>query len=334
MYKRYFSFLMLGLVIGTVVLGVIAALMGPAGITVGDLWKVVSDPQHANPVHTAIFLKIRLPRVVLSFLVGAGLATAGAVLQGLIRNPMADPYIVGTSAGAGFGATLAMVLNLNIQFLGLSAVPLFAFVGAVVTVIVVYQLARQGGKVPVLNFLLAGMAVGFLLSAMTSILMVLGIKDQNRVIYWIMGSLANGSWQEVSVILPYLLLGFMAAIYLAKDLNLMLLGEESAHNMGVNVERTKRIVLITSALLTAASVSVSGVIGFVGLIIPHIVRMLVGPDHRRLIPASCIIGGAFLMLSDTIARTVAAPIEIPVGVITALFGGPFFLYQLRTNRKN
>lgn len=334
MYKRHFRFLMICLLIVTVVLGVTAALVGPAGIAIRDLWKVLIDPQHANPIHTAILWKIRLPRVVLSFLVGAGLATAGAVLQGLIRNPMADPYIVGTSAGAGFGATLAMVLNWNIQFMGLSTVPLFAFIGAVVTVILVYQLSRQGGKVPVLNFLLAGMAMGFLLSAMTSVLMVLGIKDQNRVIYWMMGSLAQGGWKEVGIILPYLLLGFVAAIYLAKDLNLMLMGEESAHNMGVDVERTKRIVLITSALLTAASVSVSGVIGFVGLIIPHIVRMLVGPDHRRLIPASCIIGGAFLMLSDTIARTVAAPIEIPVGVITALFGGPFFLYQLRSSRKN
>ena len=334
MYKRHFGMLIIGLAVAAVIIGVVAATVGPAGISLGDVWKVISDPAHADPIHTAILWKIRLPRVVLSFLVGAALAIAGAVMQGLIRNPMADPYIVGTSAGASFGATAAMVLNLNIQFLGISSVPLFAFIGSVCTVFLVYQLARQGAKVPVMNFLLAGMAVGFVLSALTSVITLIGIKDQNRVIYWMLGSIATGSWTEVNIIWPYLLLGLGAAIYLAKDLNLVLMGEETAHNMGVNVERMKRVVLMTAALLTAAAVSVSGVIGFVGLIIPHIVRMIVGPDHRRLIPASFIIGGVFLMLSDTVARTVAAPIEIPVGVVTALFGGPFFIYQLRTSRKN
>lgn len=334
MQKKGFSVFMVGLIVVVIVIGLVAAAIGPAGISLKELWEVIVGGENVNPIYHAIFWKVRLPRVILSFLVGSALATAGVILQGLIRNPMADPYIVGTSAGAGFGATLAIVLNWNISFLGLSTVPLFAFVGAVVTVFIVYQLARQGTKVPVVNFLLAGLAVGFVLSAMTSILMVIGIKDYYKIVYWTMGSLAKGSWTEVNVIWPYLLVGFGVAIYLGRDLNLALMGEETAHNMGVHVERMKRTVLVTSALLTASAVSVSGVIGFVGLIVPHIVRMIVGPDHRRLIPAASVFGGGFLLISDTIARTVLAPTEIPVGVITALFGGPFFLYQLRKSRKN
>lgn len=333
MQKKGFSVFMAGLTAGVIVIGLVAAAVGPAGISLKELWEVIIGGESVNPIYHAIFWKIRLPRVVLSFLVGSALATAGVILQGLIRNPMADPYIVGTSAGAGFGATLAIVLNLNFTFLGLSTTPLFAFVGAVVTVFVVYQLSRQGTKVPVVNFLLAGMAVGFVLSAMTSALMVLGIKDHYKIVYWMMGSLAKGTWSEVHIIWPYLLIGLIVAVYLARDLNLALMGEETAHNMGVNVERMKRTVLITSALLTASAVSVSGVIGFVGLIIPHIVRMIVGPDHRRLVPAASLFGGGFLLISDTIARIVMAPTEIPVGIITALFGGPFFLYQLRKSRK-
>lgn len=333
MSKRRFHLWLSGLIVSVILLGLISTALGPAGISLSELGKVILKTDDANPLFAVILLKIRLPRIILSFLVGAALAMAGVLMQALIQNPMADPYIVGTSAGASLGATLAIVLNLNITFLGLSTVPLFAFVGALVTVFIVYNLARRNGKVPVVQFLLAGMAVGFLLSALTSLIMVFGIKDYHKVVYWIMGSLAKGTWLEVRIIWPYLFIGGLIAVYLAKDLNLILLGEETAHNLGVNVERTKRIALITTALLTASAVSVSGVIGFVGLIIPHIVRLITGPDHRRLIIFASIFGGGFLMVSDTIARTIAAPLEIPVGIITALFGGPFFLYQLRKSRK-
>ncbi|WP_236777844.1 FecCD family ABC transporter permease [Anoxybacter fermentans] len=333
MQKKRFYIWMIILIISVIILGMIAAAIGPAGISLKELWKIIIGSNEMNRVYKTILFKIRIPRIILSYLVGAALATAGVIMQGLIQNPMADPYIVGTSAGAGLGATIAIVFNLNFKFMGLSTVPLFAFVGAVLAVFLVYQLARQGSKVPVVHFLLAGMAVGFLLGALTSLVMVLGIKDHYKIVYWLMGSLAKASWKEVYIILPYLVTGLFVTLYIARDLNLILLGEETAHNMGVNVEQLKRIVLITAALLTASAVSVSGVIGFVGLIIPHIVRMITGPDHRRLIPAASIFGGGFLMLSDTIARTVAAPTEIPVGVITALFGGPFFLYQLRKSRK-
>ncbi len=333
MQKRSFYFWMIILVLSIVGLGIVATAVGPAGISLKELWKVIINSEGTRPVYRTILFKIRLPRIILSFLVGSALATSGVILQGLIQNPMADPYIVGTSAGAGLGVTLALVLNLNFTFLGLNSVPLFAFIGAVMTVLLVYNLARQGSKVPVVHFLLAGMAVGFLLSALTSLLMILGIKDYYKIIYWMLGSFAKSGWKEVYIILPYLMIGILVSLYLSKDLNLLLVGEEAAYNMGVNIERVKKIILITAALLTASAVSVSGVIGFVGLIIPHIVRLMIGPDHRRLIPAASIIGGGFLLISDTIARTVAAPTEIPVGIITALFGGPFFLYQLRKSRK-
>ncbi len=333
MKKGDFRIWLLVLIITVLIIGIIAVTVGPAGIALPDLWKVITGAEDANNLFAVILFRIRLPRIILSFLVGSALATGGVLMQGLIRNPMADPYIVGTSAGAGLGATIAMILNLNLNFLGLSTVPLFAFIGALVTVFMVYKVSQHNGRIPVVHFLLAGMAVGFLLSALTSLLMVLGVKDYYKVVYWMMGSMAQGSWSEVKIIWPYLLIGLSTAIYLAKDLNLILLGEETAHNLGVNVERTKRISLITTALLTASAVSVSGVIGFVGLIIPHIVRLLIGPDHRKLVISASIFGGGFLMLSDTIARIAAAPLEIPVGVITALFGGPFFLYQLRTSRK-
>lgn len=333
MFNKKFYFWMIFLTISVLALGIIAITIGPAGISLAELWKIVINAQDANQVYKTILVKIRIPRVILSCLVGAALAVAGVIMQGLIQNPMADPYIVGTSAGAGLGATIAIVFNLNIHLLGLSSVPLFAFTGALVTVFIVYQLARQGNKVPVVHFLLAGMAIGFFLNALQSMVMVMGVKDYHKIVYWLMGSMARASWKDVYIILPYFIIGLLITLYIGRDLNLILMGEETAHNLGVNVERLKKIVLIVSALLTAAAVSVSGVIGFVGLIIPHIVRMITGPDHRKLIPAATIVGGGFLMLSDTIARTLFSPTELPVGIITALCGGPFFLYQLKKNKQ-
>ena len=202
MFNKKFFIWMFILTLAVIALGLVATTIGPAGISLGELWKIIINSEESNRVYRTILLKVRIPRVILSCLVGAALATAGVIMQGLIQNPMADPYIVGTSAGAGLGATLAIVLNLNIHFLGLSTVPLFAFLGALFAVFIVYQLARQGNKVPVVHFLLAGMAVGFLLQALTSMVMVLGIKDYYKIVYWLMGSLARASWQDVYIILP------------------------------------------------------------------------------------------------------------------------------------
>jgi len=291
-----------------------------------------SDDQDNDDIYPVIIKQIRLPRIVLSILVGSGLAIAGVIFQGIIRNPMVDPYIVGISAGAGTGVTIAIVFNLSWTFFSISTIPLMAFLGALFTVFIVYNLARVGNKFPVMTFLLAGVAMGFLLNAIMSFLMVLGTDDLHKVVFWLMGSLATSGWKEVRLILPYYLLGLIPVVFYLKDLNIILLGEENAQYLGVNVERVKLILISAATMITAAVVSVSGIIGFIGLIIPHISRMLIGPDHRKLLPFSAFLGGLFLLISDDLARSLIPPLEIPVGIITALVGGPYFIYLLRKKK--
>lgn len=279
-----------------------------------------------------IIKEIRLPRIVLSFLVGSGLAVAGVIFQGIIRNPMVDPYVVGISAGAGTGVTIAIVFNISWSIFGISTIPLFAFIGAIITVFTVYRLARVGNRFPVTTFLLAGVAIGFFLNAIMSFLMVMGTSNLHKVVYWLMGSLATGGWKEVKLILPYYLTGLIPLVFYLKDLNIILLGEENARYLGVDVERVKLILISAATLITAAVVSVSGIIGFIGLIVPHIARLLIGPDHRKLLPLSALLGGLFLLVSDDLARSLLPPLEIPVGIITALAGGPYFIYLLKKNK--
>jgi iron complex transport system permease protein len=283
-------------------------------------------------VNQTILLKIRLPRVLLAGLVGMALATAGTVFQALLKNPMADPYIIGISSGASLGATLAIIMNLKIVFFGLSSIPLFAFAGALLTTFIVYNLARTGQKISVATLLLAGVAVGSFLSALVSLLMVFNDQNMHQIVYWIMGSLASKGWNEVQMVWIYIVIAYLVVFVLAKDLNIMLLGEETAQSLGTEVERMKKILLTAGSLLAGAAVAGSGAIGFIGLIIPHMVRLLVGPDHRILIPGSALVGAIFLILTDTFARTIIAPTEIPVGIITSLFGAPFFIYLLNQRK--
>lgn len=320
---------------------IVSTAVGPANIAAVDVAKMLLERllglgnlQWGDwPVaHTAIVFRVRLPRIVLAALVGAGLAMAGATYQGLLQNSMADPYIIGVSAGASVGATLGIILRGTFSFLGLSTVTLMAFLGAVSATFLVYNIARVGGRVPVSTLLLAGVAVSSLLSAIVSFIMVLSSESMHEIVYWMMGSLSGRSWDHVRNSLPYLVLGGLVVLFYARELNLMLLGEEAAQNLGVNVERVKGILLTAGSLMAAAAVSVSGVIGFVGLIIPHTVRLLTGPDHRVLLPAAALVGAIFLVVADTLARTIMAPAELPVGVITALAGAPFFLYLLRRQR--
>jgi iron complex transport system permease protein len=282
--------------------------------------------------YETIITLFRLPRVVLAMVVGSALALAGAIFQGLFKNPMADPHIIGASAGAGLGATLAISLGLSIGWNGLGAVPLLAALGSFLTVILVYNLARTGGTVPIPNLLLAGVALSSFLSAMISLLIYFGQDQMHTIVFWLMGGLSGRTWDYVWFTLPYLLVAACVAIYYARDLNLMLLGEESAHNLGVEVERVKAILLLVASILTGAAVAASGMIGFVGLIVPHVARILVGPDHRILVPVSILAGAILLLGADILARTVLAPVELPLGVVTALFGAPFFIFLLRRYR--
>ncbi|WP_224269693.1 vitamin B12 ABC transporter permease BtuC [Haloprofundus salinisoli] len=276
--------------------------------------------------HQVIVTTIRLPRILLGAVVGFALATAGVVMQGFFRNPMADPSIIGVSSGAAVGAVAFLVAPFALPFgIGLQGA---AFLGALLTAFGVYLIASENGKTPVATLLLAGVAVQTFLGAVISFMLLHSGESLRQVVYWLMGHLDNASWGDVGVaalVVPPL---FLLLLAYGRDLNVLLLGEEDAHSLGIEVERTKRVLLAVSSLVTAAAVAVSGVIGFVGLIVPHVMRLVVGPDHRVLLPTSALAGAAFLVATDTLARSGTA--ELPVGVVTAALGAPFFLYLLRT----
>lgn len=283
-----------------------------------------------------IIFQIRLIRVVAGALVGAALATAGVLFQGLLRNPMADPYIIGTSAGGALGATLAMMVPLGIAFAGFGLVPVGAFCGALLTVLLVYNLARVGGKTPVVSMLLAGFVVSAMLAAVMSLLIIISDMLQLRlhsVFSFLMGSISVQEWSQIAVIAPLILGGIVLALFFAFHLNAFSLGEEGAAYLGIDVEREKILILGLGSLLTACAVSLSGLIGFVGLVVPHAVRLALGPDHRLLLPTAALAGAAFLVIADALARTLLAPTEIPVGILTALIGAPFFIFLLRRTRR-
>ncbi len=282
-----------------------------------------------------ILFNIRLPRVILAGLVGAALATSGACLQGVFRNPMADPYILGVSAGGAVGATVAMAFGLHSRLPIVDPLPLCASLGALGTAGTVYVLSLRGGRIQTTTLLLTGLALSALLSAVMSFIVVMSVAEDlaKSVYFWLLGGFYRAGWKEVWQVLPYVLPGFAIIWYFARELNAMVLGEETALSVGVEVERVKKWLIVGAALCCAASVSVAGIIGFVGLIAPHVVRLLIGPDHRALVPASAVFGAIFLMGCDSLARGIVPQTEIPVGILTSFLGVPFFLYLLRTTRQ-
>lgn len=288
---------------------------------------------HWPASYEAIVLQIRLPRVVLAGMVGASLSVAGATYQGLFRNPLADPYLIGVAAGSGLGGVLALVLPFPSWLYGLGLVQWMAFLSGLLTVGIVYSLARVGHTTPVTTLLLAGVALGSFATAVTSFLMYMN-QDKLALAYaWLLGGFTLGSWQEVFLTFPYLLLGYGTILVHGRLLNVLQLDEEQAAQLGVNVERLKFILVAAATLVTAAAVSVSGLIGFVGIIVPHAVRLILGPDYRLLLPVSTLVGAMFLLWADTLARMLLNPTEIPVGLVTAFCGAPFFLYLLRQRQR-
>jgi len=281
-----------------------------------------------------IITQIRLPRIFAGILVGVSLAASGAVFQGIFRNPMADPYVLGVSSGAALGAALAIVLRVGFTLFGIDALSIMAFIGAVAAALIVYNIARMGSRTPVVTLLLSGVAVSIFLSAIVAILQVIAGLELHKLVFWLMGGFSYVKWKDVWGILPLTCLSVSLSYLFARDLNIMALGEEEAQHLGVNVERSRWILLALGSLATATAVSISGLVGFVGLIVPHLTRILVGPDHRILIPASLLTGAVFLISCDAIARVIFAPSELPVGIITALSGGPFFIYLLRKKKGN
>ncbi len=313
--------------------------VGAVSIPTGSVIQVLANhlpwPLSFNPADTiadTIVWDIRLPRTVLAVLVGAALAASGGVMQGFFQNPMADPYIVGISAGAALGATAAFALNLDIWVFGLNAVSIAAFACALIVTFLVYMLSRRGGRVVSTTLLLTGIAIGSVATSFTSFLLVMGGEDQRRILFWLMGSLSARRWDHVYMLFPYVVVGMTVVLFFARDLNVLLLGDEQAAQLGVRVERVKIILLAAASCLAAAAVCVSGIIGFVGLLVPHLVRLIVGPDYRILIPMSALAGGLLLILADIVARTAMAPAEMPIGILTTLLGGPFFLYLLHRRR--
>jgi iron complex transport system permease protein len=331
---------MLGLALVAAV--VIAVALGAVYVPVFTTAKIIASrlPLIGRLTHgtwdatqETVILSVRLPRVLLALLVGMALALAGAIFQGLFRNPMADPSFVGSAQGAALGATIAFFFGIKIGIGKLSTVPLFAFAGSLLAIAIVYLITRTGGRVSVASLLLVGIAFSSFLASIVSTLMVISKDRLHNIFFWLMGGVAGANWDMVLAVIPFILIGSIVTVFFAKDLNLLMLGEERASQLGLEAERFKWIMLVITSLVVGAAVSVSGIIGFVGLMTPHIVRLLTGPDHRYLIPGSLLAGGLFLVLADTMARLVMAPSELPLGIVTAFFGAPFFIYLLK-RRKN
>jgi iron complex transport system permease protein len=323
------------LLVAVMVLGVtIGSVQIPLSALVHALVKgitaptVVSQGSITDPVVTIVWL-LRMPRAVMAALVGAALGVAGAQMQGLFQNPLASPDIIGVSAGGSLGGVLALATGLATR--SLFYLPLLSFTGALLALIVVYAIATQRARTGIATLLLAGVAVNALVGAFTSFLITVTwvrYEVAQQILFWLMGGLANRTWAHVWLGIPGFLVGILLALVFARDLDILAAGEEVASSLGVEVERSKRVLLVNAALLTGTAVALSGAIGFVGLVVPHGVRLAIGPVHRRLLPASALTGAVFLVFADLLARTLARPEEVQVGIVTALFGAPFFLYLL------
>lgn len=318
------------------ILAVVCLQLGTEYIGPGKLVAVFSSALFDQPTDNAalkttgvILLQVRLPRVFLGFLVGVCLASVGVALQALLRNPLADPYVLGVSSGAALGVAVAVLFGIGTTVLAFSLLPVCGFLGGLVALLVVYRMAATYDRLPIHSVLLAGVILNAIFSAL--IMFITSIMEPNRsfgMMAWLMGSLTAPAYPALAALSVYLLAGLFLLFKQVRVLNILALGEEPARSLGIDTERAKRVIFLVSALLTGAVVSFSGMIGFIGMIIPHAVRLVIGADHRVLLPASALVGGIFLMVADTMARTFFVPSEVPVGIITALAGGPFFVYLL------
>jgi len=304
--------------------------IGSVFIPLNEMWNVLRGA--GAETFTSIIWKIRLPRTALVALTGAALGISGASYQGLFRNPLADPYLIGVASGAGLGAVIAMSIKWQYSFWGLMAIPLAAFIAALLTVSVVYAIARIGNTVPTTNLILAGVAISSFATSLTSFLMLRSTNEVRRALGWLLGGSIQGGWTPILAILPFLIIGVTILLFNGHALNLLQFGDDQAQQLGLNVTRRRALILVAASLITATAVSFSGIIGFIGLIVPHLMRLWFGADYRRLLPLSLLGGASALLISDVIARVALAPQEIPVGIITALAGAPFFLWVLRRSK--
>lgn len=310
MKKTYFFIILTGIIL---VLCFFACIFGSV-----DISELTSADKY-------ILYKIRLPRVLMCIVAGATLAVCGGAYQAVFKNPLSDPYILGVSSGASLGASFAIVLGLDALIIG---VPLIAFVFALLTVALIMKLSRVGNRMHTTTLILAGISFNFLFSAIISLIMFIDREDMHKIYFWTMGSLSGIKYSDVIIVAFFTVFGYIMLKMLAKRMNALLLGDISAQSIGIDVEKTKKIILIVSTLMTSAVVSYCGVIGFVGLIVPHIIRLIVGGDNRKILPYSVFGGIIFMLLADILARTLASPNELPIGTITSIVGAPFFIYLL------
>ena len=310
---------------------ILSVAVGSVWLAPAEIWQWLNG--QGGQTAGTILLQLRLPRTLLVAITGAALAGSGAAYQGLFRNPLADPYLMGVAAGGGLGAILAMSIRWPYTLAGMMAVPVAAFVGALLSALLVYQLARRQGGASTASLILAGIAISSFATALTSFLMLNATGELRRALTWMMGGATLSGWLPVLAALPYVALGLGTLFTLGHALNVLQFGEEQAQQLGLPVARVRRLVVVAATLATAAAVSFAGVIGFAGLIVPHLVRLAWGPDYRHLLPLAAIGGASLLLLADVVARVAMAPQEIPVGIITALLGAPFFLWVLRRSKR-
>ncbi len=316
------------------VTGAISIFIGTAHIAVSDIIQILFPVKGDIPPRLAglrtIVLQVRVPRIIMAALVGAALSICGVVLQALLRNPLAEPYILGISSGAAVGAVGAIMMGMGTVG---AVLPTMAFMGALATMIIVFSVARVRERIYSQTLLLAGVVTNAFFTAV--VMFMVSIASSNRIrniLFWLMGDFGFSNYREVLIVLPLVVGGFLVIFIHARPLNLIIMGEDAALQLGVDVERVKKILFICASIITAAAVSFTGVVGFIGLMVPHMIRMVIGSDHRLVIPASLLFGGSFMMATDAIARSIIAPTELPVGVITAMCGAPFFIYLLRSGR--
>lgn len=343
---RRSRFTLLGL---TLLFGLVALLsigIGPVSLSPGQVLTILFEPLgialpwEVTEAERAVVLAIRLPRTLGGLAVGASLAAAGATLQGLFRNPLADPGLIGVSGGAALAAVAVIVLGSGLLGLWSAALagyllPVAAFLGGLVATVTVFKIATSNGRVVVATMLLAGIAIGAISGSGIGALVFIADDDQLRTLnFWLLGSLAGTTWDIVLPALPFLILPIVALPLLARGLNLLALGEQEAGHLGLEVETFKRLLVVLVAVATGAAVAISGIIAFVGLVVPHILRLSIGPDHRYLLPGSALLGAVLLMTADLVARTIVAPAELPIGILTSMIGGPFFLWLLLRQRRH
>lgn len=331
-------------VIGLLLLLMLGSIaFGSVHISVEECFKIIGGHipgikklihlENITASHITIVMNLRLPRMMLALFAGMGLSVAGCVYQGVFANPMADPYLLGVSSGAALGATLAILLGVSGSFLAFGSVSTMAFLGAILVLSIVYRLAKSKGKLPTINLILSGIAINYFISSFIALLMLFNRKQLESVYFWTLGSFKDANWTKIIFLAIVVLIALLFIYRYYRELNMIMVNEEHARTLGVSTEKVKKVLLAAASLMVAVIVGTCGIIGFVGLITPHAARIIIGPDHKKLLPFSMVLGGIFMVVSDTLARSILQNAEISVGIITALFGVPFFLLLLRKNKK-